>query len=181
MPDPATRSHTALFVLAGRILNARHLPEKDANYCDRDFPVNRPGQNAAECYVLAILAFILTTGFFTVTTGDLLGSHFWSFALALPLGVLLTFIALHLQFFGFAFIYHCLRSIYLVPRSAPKKVPVPVYLCFFTLFAAVIAYSGKLSLIIVAAPWLTWASINFFAWMILLVTGFISLLRGKPR
>lgn len=178
-PDLASRSYTALFVLAGTLANKANRTADETDD-DINYPINRPGQNSVECYTLAVLAFSLGTGFFTVVIGGVLGSHLWSFALALPLGFLLAFLALHILFFGFAFIYRRLRAIHLVPRSAPEKLPAGFYLCFFTLFALAIASSGNLALVAVAAPWLTWLIINFFAWMILLVAGFISQLRGKP-
>jgi len=175
--DPAARSHTALFVLLGRMFSG--VAVKSAR--NIDYPVNRAGQNSVECYALAILTFVLTTGSFAVTIGGLLGSHVWSFALALPLGCMLTFFVLHLLFFGFAFIYRCLKSIYLFSPSAPEQLPVGFYLFFFTLFAVGIVITGKPAMIAVAAPWLIWAAANFLAGLILFAGGFISQLNGESE
>ena len=178
--DPAARSYTALFVLLGKMLEGWcRATGIDGN--DIDYPVNRPGQNSMECYTLAALAFFLLLGFFTVVIGGLLGSHGWSFALALPLGFLLTFGALHVQFFGFAFIYHRLQAICLFPPSAPAELSAGVYLNFFTLFALGLVFTGCPALIVVAAPWLLWAGINFCAASILFAANFISQLKGNAE
>ena len=178
--DPAARSYTALFVLLCRMTNGlRGTMGKGGR--DIDYPVNRPGQNSMECYVLSVLVFSLLLGFFTVVIVGLLGSHAWSFALALPLGFLLTFVVLHILFFGFAFIYHRLQSIHLFSPSAPEELPVGVYLNFFTLFAIGLAFTDCRIFLAVATPWLLWASINFIAAIILFAGEFISLLSGEPE
>ena len=163
--DPAARSSTSLFVLLGGLRGSRSA--------GIDYPVNRAGQNSVECYTLATLVFILMTGFFVVTLGEFLGSHAWSFALALPLGSLLTFIVLHLLFVGFELIYHCLKSIHFFSPGAPSQLPAGVYLSFFSLFAIWLVFTGHFALIIVAIPWLIWAAINTLAGLILFAGGFM--------
>lgn len=161
--DSAKRSHTALFVLLARICKKTGC-RSNRNI---DYPVNRAGQNAVECYSLALLVFVLVTGFFVLILADVLGSQIWSFALALPLSLLLTFFVMHILFFGFAFIYRCLKSIDLFPSSAPKQLPAGFYLFFFTVFAVGIFIAGKPALKLVAAPWLIWALAEFLARLIL--------------
>lgn len=171
--DPAARSYTALFVLLGGLRGSRGA--------GIDYPVNRAGQNVVECYTLAVLVFILMTGFFVVTLGEFLGSQAWSFALALPLGSLLTFVVLHLLFFGFEFMYFCLKSIHFFSPDAPAQLPAGVYLSFFSLFAIWLVFTGHSALIIVAIPWLIWAAINTLAGLILFARGFMSQLSGEPK
>jgi len=132
-----------------------------------EYPVNLPGQNAAECYTLAALAFLLTAGPPTVVIGKLLGGHFWSFALALPIGALLAFVAFHLLFFGFAYLYRRLRSLRWTPPSAPQKLPDGFYLNFFTLCALTLVVTGDPFLIAIATPWLAWFILNLLAGMVL--------------
>lgn len=164
--NPAARSHTALFVLFGKMSNIRHREPRERG--DRiEYPVNQPGQNAVECYTLAALAFILTAGLPTVVIGRSLGGHGWSFILAFPLGALLAFGAFHILFFGFAYIYRRLRRLSLIPPSAPQKLPDGVYLNFFSLSALAAAFTGDTALIVIATPWLAWFIFNFLAGAIL--------------
>ena len=162
IPEPGSRSYTALFVLLEMVAGKLRLALGKSGVVI-DYPVNRPGQNSVECYTLAVLAFILVAGFFTVTIGEFMGSQAWSLTLAL----LLAFVAFHIQFFGFAFIYHRLQAIYLFPPSAPEQLPAGFYLNFFTLFALGLVFTGCFALIVIAIPWLLWAGINFIAATIL--------------
>lgn len=175
--DPVARSHTALFVLLGSLSSGVMLKRTRSI----DYPVNRAGQNSVECYTLAMLVFILLTGFFAGAIGEFLGSHVWSFALALPLGSLLTFVVLHLLFFGFAFLYRCLKSIHFFSPGAPEQLPVGVYLSFFTLFAGALMFTGNPVLIVAAIPWLIWAAMNTLAGLILFAGGFLSQLSGESE
>lgn len=175
--DPAARSYTALFVLLGRLSNG----VRGKRVGKIDYPVNRAGQNSLECYTLAMLVFILVTGFFAVIIGELMGSHVWSYILALPLASLLTFILLQLLFFGFSFIYRCLKSINFFSPNAPEQLPAEVYLSFFTLCAAGLAVTGNPALISIAVPWLIWVCINFVARVILFAGGFMTQLRGESE
>lgn len=161
--DPTSRSYTALFVLLERLFGDVTRKYKK----DIDYPVNRAGQNSVECYTLAILVFVLMTGFFTVSICEFMGSQLWSYALAIPLGSLLTFVVLHLLFFGFSFIYRCLKYIHFFSPNGPKQLPVGVYLGFFTAFAVVLILTGNPLLIATAIPWLIWAVTNFIASTIL--------------
>jgi len=180
MSDSAARSYTSLFVLLGKVSKGlRRSVGKNAGSID--YPVNRPGQNSVECYTLAVLAFILVAGFFTVTIGEFMGSQAWSLALALPLGLLLAFVAFHIQFFGFAFIYHRFQAIYLFPPSAPEQLPAGFYLNFFTLCSLGLVFTGCPALIVIAIPWLLWAGINFIAAIILFAGEFIALLNGNTE
>lgn len=164
--NPAARSHTALFVLLGKMSNTQCRKPRENG--DRiEFPVNQPGQNAVECYTLAALAFILTAGLPTVVIGRSMGGHFWSFVLALPLGALLAFVTFHILFFGFAYIYRRLHTLHLVPSSAPQKLPEEVYLNFFTLVALAIVFSRDPILIAIATPWLAWFISNLLAGIVL--------------
>lgn len=166
--DSASRSHTALFVLLGKMLRAP-CREPGKNGDRIEYPANRPGQNAVECYTLATLALILFAGLPAVVIGKLLGGHFWSFVLALPLGALVAFVAFHLLFFGFASIYRRLRRLGLVPSSAAEKLPDGVYLNFFTLCSLAAVFTGDPFLIAIATPWLAWFIVNLLAGIILLV------------
>jgi len=180
MSDSAARSYTALFVLLEMLGGKLRLALGKSGVVI-DYPVNRPGQNSVECYTLAVLAFILVAGFFTVTIGGYLGSHAWSLALALPLGLLLAFVAFHIQFFGFAFIYHRLQAIYFFSPSAPEQLSAGFYLNFFTLCALGLAFTGCPALIVIAIPWLLWAAINSIAATILFAGDFIALLNENTE
>lgn len=172
--DPAARSYTALFVLLGRLFAVLGGERgKDIVY-----PVNRPGQNVVECYTLAGLAFGLLTGLFAVHLSEFFGANIWSYALAMPLATLGTFVSLHALLFGFAFIYHLLKFICLFPASAPQQVPVGVYLLFFTGLALLMVQSGECVFIIIAAPWLIAVFLNSGCALILFAENFVSQIRG---
>ncbi len=181
MSDPATicdsaaRSYTALFVWLGEWSNGAKAKQEPGI----DYPVNRAGQNSAECYTLAALVFFLMTGFFTVLIGDQMGAQLWAYGLAIPMASLLTFVVLHLLFFGFAFIYHCLKSIHMFSPHAPEQLPVGVYLGFFTLCAVALVFTGDPAFAAVAIPWLIWACLNFVAWIILFAREFVLQLSGE--
>ncbi len=168
-PEPGSRSHTALFVLLDKIPGIRsgEPREKTGGIV---YPVRRPGQNAAECYTLAALSFLLIAGPATVLIGRFLGGCYWSFALAFLLASLGAFVAFHLLFFGFAFLYRTLHRLELLPSRAPGKLPETVYLHFFTLLALAVVFTEDPWLVASAIPWLAWFLLNLLAGTILFVS-----------
>lgn len=175
--DPATRSHTALFVVFGSLLNKlREVRGKGAD--DIEYAVNRPGQDTVECYTLAALTFVLLTGYFTVVIGESWGAVLWSFVAAFPLAVMLTFVTLHLLFFVLDFIYRSLKSIGFFPPAAAEEMSAWVYLFFITLLALFMVSSGKWALIFIATPWLIGVALNFVCSLIFFAGNFISQIKG---
>jgi len=179
-PEPATRSHTALFVLLGKTRGNRS-GDAGAKAERIVYPVNRPGQNAAECYTIAALAFLLTAGPPTVVIGRSLGGHVWSFALAVLLAALCAFVAFHILFFSFAFIYRTLHRLGLLPSCAPRKLPDAVYLNFFTALAVIVWFTGDPWLMASAIPWLAWFLVNLLAGTILLASRIPALRFGNRK
>lgn len=181
--DPAARSQTALFAVLGSLVNGiRGLTGGDEGQgkCHGaiDYPVNRPGQNVVECYTLAALIFFLLTGCFTIVLAEVFGASIGAYFLAFPLAMLLTFVSLHLLFFGFEFIYQQLKAIQFFPSSAPECLPPGVYLAFFTLVSLALMLSGNAIAMIIAIPWLFGALLNFLCVLIIFARDFFSQLKG---
>ncbi len=178
--DPAARSHTALFVVFGSLLDKlREVRGKGVDGIE--YAVNRPGQDTVECYTLAVLTFVLLTGYFTVAVGESWGAALWSFVVAFPLAVMLTFVTLHVLFFGFAFIYRCLKSIGFFLPGAAGEIPAGLHLLSVTLLALFMVSSGKWALIFFATPWLIGVALNFVCSLVFFTGNFISQIKGDPE
>ncbi|MFK5922163.1 MAG: hypothetical protein QM496_08275 [Verrucomicrobiota bacterium] len=173
--DPTARSYTALFRVLGNLLASLRAGDGGGIV----YPVNRAGQNVAECYTLAGLTFVLLTSCFIDTVAGLLGGQIWSFVAAVPLALMLTFVVLHLLFLSFAYVYDVLKSIHLIPASASKQLPVAVYLLFFTGMAVAMVLSGKVFLMFAASPWLLALALNFVCAVILFAEKFLAQIKGE--
>ncbi|MCF6311529.1 MAG: hypothetical protein L3J39_03675 [Verrucomicrobiales bacterium] len=142
------------------------------------YPVNKPGQNAWECYTLSGLTFIMLMGYFMVLIGELFGAGLGSYLLGALIALALTFIALHLVLIIFSLIYHVLKSIQFFPPSAPQQIPLGIYLFALTLFALALFCSGKVVWMLIALPWLIGLVLNSACESVFFFKNFIAQLQG---
>lgn len=174
--DPPRRCSTSFFKLLTSVaVDSTLLQSGDLSEADKNrggtlrLWANRPGQNGSETVTLALLSFWLTSGITVDLITDRFEECWWSWAIALLLAPVVSFAALHFFTLVVALSETVLRGLGIAQKKSSNSVTLFLSLTGLTATAVLAAISGQWILIAAAAPWLIWATLNFFAWVMLLL------------
>ena len=175
------RCSTSLFkLLCGVATDARLLEKSGETFASSTSPdrlslwSNRPGQNAAEANVLALLSVWLVGGTILGSMVPAPGRSWWIWLAAVVATPLLTFIALQLFSFLCALTVVAVSKLGIGGENSRERGVLFLSLSGLTLLALLAAGWGGPWFLAAAVPWLLWAVLNFFAWTLLLLRNLVA-------
>lgn len=182
--DSPARCSTSLFrLLCDVAIDARLLDEKRVNTAgsgENDQLTlwsNRPGQNATEANALALLSVWLVGGLIVGTMVQIPGRAWWGWPVAVITTPLFTFLGLQIYCLLAAVCAGAIGNLGVGSERTRERTVLWVSLSGLTVLAIIAVSWGGPFYLAAAVPWLLWASLNFFAWTVLLLRGLLTALR----
>jgi hypothetical protein len=182
--DSAARSSTSLFrLLCSVASDARLLDQKEPNSAEAPnnetltLWSNRHGQNAAEANGLALLSVWLVGGIMLGGMAHFLGKAWWVWPAAIVATPILTFLALQIYGALAALCAAALGKLGVTSDRTREPSVLFVSLSGLTALALLALAWGGPFFLAAAIPWLLWATLNFFAWVVLLLQSLVAALR----